>query len=114
LLIKEHPTTKKTFIRLFFTLLVTLFTLTGIPIYLADHGFSQTMDAIGLYLVGGIFVFFIICYICLHYWLKHVACPACGAQTITKRTCADLPEAWSARCETCEIIWDLGIGNKAE
>jgi hypothetical protein len=108
--IKKHPTSEKRFIRTCIVLIVGFFAAIAL-LLLLDEYFGAFMDRIGFYYVCGLFVVFIAAFICLYYWLYHQPCPECGARTVTRMTSAELPGGWSARCNRCDILWDLGIGN---
>jgi len=61
-------------------------------------------------------VIFILAYGCLvfamtFYKLYHVPCPICLGKTITKNSRKETPDSWSAYCNKCDVIWDLGVGN---
>jgi hypothetical protein len=108
--IRKHPTSEKRFIRTCIVLIVGFFAAIALPLLL-DNYFGALLDRIGFYYVCGLFVVFILVFIRLYYWLYHQPCPECGARTVTCMKSAELPGGWSARCNRCDILWDLGIGN---
>ena len=109
--VRKHPLSEKWIVRYFVIVFVTLSAAIVLPLVLADHGFGAVLDRIGIYYVFGLFALFIGCFIRLHYRLLNQTCPECGGRTVTRSRSAELPNAWSARCDRCAIIWDLGIGN---
>jgi hypothetical protein len=78
--------------------------------YLVDEYLMHNSHLIGF------IVIFILGYGCLvfamtFYRLYHVPCPICLGKTITKSSRKETPNSWSAFCEKCDLLWDLGIGN---
>lgn len=44
----------------------------------------------------------------VYYQLFNVECPTCGR--VTKTTEDSRRRCWAARCDDCDITWDLGVG----
>lgn len=111
--IKIHPTSEKSFMRQSLGSIAFFFVVMVAPLILSEFDFSgRLLDRIGLAYVCGIFLLFICAYVRQFSRLYHQACPQCGGTTVTRSGCPELPGTWSTRCDRCNVLWDLGIGNR--
>jgi hypothetical protein len=109
--IELHPYIEKKLTKLFFTVFVTLLVLITlciygnkfIPDFESNHYFKIFFSA---FWIVGIFFFYTV-------WrtLKYVKCPICHGKTECQSTHKAMPDHHSAYCKSCDILWNLGIGN---
>jgi hypothetical protein len=79
----------------------------GGVIYLGNHGYSDFADSVLWFVLISNLLFFI----GLGAMPYLVRCATCQGKAMTKSRRAELPDHWSAHCKSCNVLWDLGLGN---
>ncbi len=86
------------------------FVFTSLPILLDIYGFSKFADV----MLWPVVFICLLLIIRLGILLYRIKCPECGMYTKTKSYRPESPERLSSYCESCDILWDLGIGNSGD
>ncbi len=82
--------------------------LAAIAMGLFFYSGSRGYDEVSNWLLIAFFVLVPVGLITGFVILNNVRCPACGGSTSTIRNReADM---WQARCSTCHVTWNLGVG----
>ena len=103
-----HPTFIKKWKRYFFGVFLYFGVSLGGVIYLGNHGFLGDFGDIDIWFV---FISNLSLLIGLGAMTYFVRCPLCHGSTVTKSLRKELPDYWSAHCRSCDVLWNLELGN---
>jgi hypothetical protein len=105
--ILPHPIFLGKWKRMFFWAIAYFVVTVGGVIYLGNHEFRRLADvALWFVLISNVLLF-----VALSAMPFVVRCAYCRGKTVTKLQREECPDTWSAHCVSCDVIWNLELGN---